>query len=306
MIVSKKSVGARRKTATKAKTSIFPAQPLRPVISDTVLVAKVEELLFAFYNKRIAALDTIDLEKTLRRKNPYLYRATGKNNAADIVKELLVAHVSSSDETLFGNVFFEPLSLWAARESFKGDAAYAVTISQGEGMDMSIEQYGVRVSPIAVKSGPNVFNAASKKKQAQNFISLRARLSKGGALYDPIIGYCYGKKKQGTTGTGVGQYRELAGQIFWFELTGEPDFYLRIINSMGSHPTVHAPNFEAAFDRASNRLASRFLASFQLPNGDIDWGKFARFNSATEEKITLPKLKPVAGVAASGSDGSGL
>lgn len=279
-----------KKAAMKTtKPSIFPATPSRPPILDSCLRKKIEDLLLEFYGKRIDALDTIDLEKTLRRKNPYLYRATGKNNAADIVKELLVAHISSSDETLFGNVFFEPLALWVAQESYKGDPKFSVTISHGEGMDMSIEELQTRVSPIAVKSGPNVFNAASKKKQAQNFNSLRARLSKGGSLYDPIIGYCYGKKVQGKRGAGVGQYRELAGQIFWFELTGEPNFYLRIIDLMGVHPASHAPVFEDAFARASNRLATAFLTGFQLPDGAIDWEKFAKFNSATEEKIVLTK-----------------
>lgn len=283
--MSKPKKAATKKVPKAPKVSIFPAHPLRPPILDADLRKKIEDLLAEFYGKRIAALDTIDLEKTLRRKNPYLYRATGKNNAADIVNELLVAHVSSSDETLFGNVFFEPLALWVAQESHKGNAAFAVTISHGEGMDMSIEEFNKRVSPIAVKSGPNVFNAASKKKQAQNFISLRARLAKGGVNYDPIIGYCYGKKK----GAGAGAYRELAGQIFWFELTGEPNFYLRIIDLMGVLPLAHAPLFEDAFSRASNRLATAFLTGFQLADGAIDWEKFAKFNSATEEKIKLPE-----------------
>ncbi|MGY1426045.1 PmeII family type II restriction endonuclease [Lysobacter sp. A289] len=281
---------AKKVTSKKIKQpgpSIFPARPLRPVIGISPLTAKVEALLAEFYSRRIAALDTIDLEKTLRRKNPYLYKATGKNNAADIVNELLVAHTSSSDETLFGNIFFEPLALWVAQESFRNNPDYAVTISHGEGIDMSIEHYHERVSPIAVKSGPNVFNAASKKKQAQNFVSLRARLSKAGTLYDPIIGYCYGKKKQRIGGAGAGQYRELAGQMFWFELTGEPDFYLRIIDLMGVLPVAHAPLFEAAFDRASNRLATAFLNGFQLESGAINWEKFAMFNSAAEVKIKL-------------------
>lgn len=280
---------APRKT-TRSKPSLLPASPLRPVIPDSLLKGKIEALLDDFYGKRIAALDNIDLEKALRRKNPYLYKATGKNNAADIVNELLVAHASSSDETLFGTVFFEPLALWVAQESYRGDPMFSVTISHGEGMDMSIENFHVRVSPIAVKSGPNVFNAASKKKQAQNFLSLRARLGKAGTLYDPIIGYCYGKKKQSAKGADAGQYRELAGQLFWFELTGEPDFYLRIIDLMGTHPVAHAPLFVDAFDRASNRLAAAFLAGFQLTNGAIDWDKFAMFNSAAELKIKLPKL----------------
>lgn len=288
-----KSKAVRKKVIKTPKPSVFIGSPLRPPIPDATLSPKILQLLNEFYTKRIEALDTIDLEKTLKRKNPYLYKATGKNDAASIVNELLVAHISSSDETHFGNIFFEPFALWVAQESYRGDPNFAVTISQAEGVDLSIEEFNVRVTPIAVKSGPNVFNAASKKKQAQNFISLRARLSKGGTQYDPTIGYCYGKKTQSASGSGAGQYKELAGQIFWFELTGEADFYLRIINLMGAHPLTHAPLFSQAFARASNRLSKAFLNGFQLPSGEIDWEKFAKFNSATEEKIKLPKLPPV-------------
>lgn len=85
-----------------------------------------------------------------------------------------------------------------------------------------------------MKSGPSVFNADSKKRQEQNFTAASKLAQQAKAHYDPIIGYAYGKKKD--TGKGKPKmYRELAGKQFWAELTGDEDFYLKIIKFYGNN-----------------------------------------------------------------------
>lgn len=130
------------------------------------------------------------------------------DDASEIVEEILRAHVSSSDETLFGNVFFEPLAKWSA-EHCNPDAT--VTTSDGEGVDITMNNAEI-VRPIAVKSGVNVFNAASKKKQGENFTTLNRRLAKMALRFDPVVGYCYGRKKQNPNSKL--NFREVAGQEF--------------------------------------------------------------------------------------------
>lgn len=85
------------------------------------------------------------------------------SDAGEIVEEILRAHVSSSDETLFGNEFFEPLAKWVAQ---KANPGHTVNTSDGEGADITITT-DTSVMPIAVKSGVNVFNSDSKKKQGR-------------------------------------------------------------------------------------------------------------------------------------------
>ena len=46
----------------------------------------VGERLDDFYRRRIAKLQGLQLTATLKRKNPYLFRATGMQNAQDIVE----------------------------------------------------------------------------------------------------------------------------------------------------------------------------------------------------------------------------
>ena len=98
----------------------------------------------------------------MKRKNPYLYRAKAMQNASEIVESVLSDFVSSSEETIFGNCFFEPIAIAASG----GNKALA------EGIDLMIEDKNSNVIyAVAVKSGPSVFNADSKKRQEQNFIS---------------------------------------------------------------------------------------------------------------------------------------
>jgi len=263
------------------KTNI---DPQTVVIDGALLESKISTLLDTFYKKRSAALNDLKLINTLKRKNPYLYKATGVSDASEIVEEILKAHVSSSDETLFGNEFFEPLATWVATEA---NPHHVVDTSHGEGIDISIKTPTSHM-PIAVKSGVNVFNAASKKKQGENFASLGRRLQKLSLHFDPVVGYCYGRKAQSTRSTV--NFRELAGQAFWALITGEEDFYLRIVRLMGEKPITHRQEFQISFDNAKNRFVKEFLIDFSNVEGSINWDKLVEFNSGKEPPKRKKKI----------------
>ena len=79
-------------------------------------------------------------------------------NAAEIVESVLTAFVSSSEETIFGNCFFEPIAIAASG----GKKALA------EGIDIMLQDDATNtITAIAVKSCPSVFNADNRKKQEQ-------------------------------------------------------------------------------------------------------------------------------------------
>ena len=153
-----------------------------------------------FYKSLIDKTNNLDIKKIMKRKNPYLYRAKAMQNASDIVSSVLDAFVTSSEETIFGNCFFEPLALAASG----GSKALA------EGVDIMIEKKEENtIYAVAVKSGTSVFNADSKKRQEQNFAAAAKLAKQAKARYEAIIGYGYGKKK--ITGKGVPKmYQELA------------------------------------------------------------------------------------------------
>jgi Type II restriction endonuclease EcoO109I len=238
----------------------------------------IDSLLDTFYSRRIKKLNTLKLKETLTRKNPYLYKATGVEKASEIVQEILTAYMSSSDEGIFGDAFFEPLA-----------EAVAVNgrVSETVGIDV-ISEEEIRYKAIAVKSGPSVFNSTSRTKQIEYFKELRSRVQKRDKIFDAVVGYGYGKKQSDN-----GDFREIAGQAFWEELTGDSEFYLKIIDLMGQKPQKHLPEYLKAFDAAVNRFTGEFINDFCKPDGTINWEKIVRFNSGKPcKKLTIvPKNK---------------
>ena len=241
--------------------------PINSGYSEEDVIKSIATALDNFYSALITKVDKLNIKSILKRKNPYLFRAKAMNGASQIVEAILAAFVSSSEETIFGNVFFEPI----ATASSKGQKALA------EGVDIMVERDNT-VYAIAVKSGTSVFNASSKKKQEQNFIAAQKLAQQAKKRFVPIIGYSYGKKK--VTHKGMPKfYMELAGQEFWAEITGDDGFYIKLIEYMDKLPEKYIESFESSYQKASNRLLKEFTNEFCLNDGAIDWRKLVMFNS---------------------------
>lgn len=241
--------------------------PINSEYSEEAVVQAIATSLDDFYKSLITNIDKLNINKIMKRKNPYLFRAKAMNGAAQIVDALLSAFVSSSEETIFGNVFFEPIATVAAQ----GRKALA------EGVDIMVERDNT-IYAIAVKSGTSVFNANSRKKQEQNFMAAQKLARQAKKRFVPIVGYGYGKKNP--TNRGLPKfYTELAGQAFWEELTGDDEFYIKLIRFMDKLPKKYVEDFDAAYQKAANRLVKDFTNEFCLEDGTIDWEKLVRFNS---------------------------
>ena len=74
-------------------------------------------------------------------------------------------------------------------------------------------------------------------------------------------------------------YRELAGKQFWAELTGDEEFYIKIIKFMGTMPEEYVAAYKESYNKASNRLVREFSNQFCMEDGSIDWEKLVEFNS---------------------------
>lgn len=246
-----------------------------PRLSSKKLESLVKQSLADFYQRRSEKLSGLRLSDTLKTKNPYLFRAKGVQKASEIVSELLQAYISSSDETMFGNMFFEPIAKIISGGQVGG----------GEGVDIIREDDHV-VTVIAVKSGSKWGNADSWKRQRQNFEALRHRLSKLRKQFDPVMGYGYGRCN--TPSTAKRPYRQVSGQAFWEELTGDSDFYLKLIRLMKDYPQKHRQLYQAEWNKAVNRFEREFLLNFATQTGEIDWERLVEFNSS---KTKMPFSK---------------
>ena len=243
------------------------------MISPSDLQNLVTESLIKFYQQRMQRLESLQLKDVLRKKNPYLFKALGIENAAEIIEGLLGAFLTSSDETIFGNVFFEPIAL----------AVSGGVVASSEGVDIVVESE-TRYTAIAVKSGPNPFNSSQVKRQDQEFRTLRSRLMKIQKQFDPLLGHCYGRRRGEPTDKRI--YRIRAGQAFWAELTGDDGFYLKLMDAISRTITQeHRDRYTSAWNRAVNRYTFEFARDFCTPNGAIDWKKLLAYNSGA----TRPK-----------------
>ena len=236
---------------------------------EQAVVQAIANALDIFYSTLIDKIDGLDIKKVMKRKNPYLYRAKAMESASEIVESVLNAFVTSSEETIFGNCFFEPIAIAASG----GNKALA------EGIDIMIQDNDTNtIYAVAVKSGPSVFNADSKKRQEQNFMAASKLAQQAKARYEAYIGYCYGKKK--TSGKVMPKfYQELAGKQFWAELTGDEEFYIKIISFMGTLPEQYVASYKESYNKAANRLVREFSNEFCSEDGSIDWEKLVEFNS---------------------------
>ena len=229
------------------------------------LEAVISRCLGDFYERRIQKVSGLRLRQTLRRKNPYLFKALGIQKASEIVERLLADSLSSSDETIFGDAFFEPI----ARIASGG------TVSDASGVDFVVETES-RITSVAMKSGPNPYNASQKSKQSLDFVAVRNRLYKMHKEFDPVLGHAYGRRNSPNSGL---LYRDSSGQAFWHEITGDPDFYLKLISLMRDEPAKHRQEYQPKWNAAVNRFTAEFIRDYCLPDGSIDWESLVRLVS---------------------------
>ena len=72
---------------------------------------------------------------------------------------------------------------------------------------------------------------------------------------------------------------ELAGKNSWAELTGDEEFYIKLIRFMDKLPEKYVEEFDVSYQKAANRLVREFTQEFCFEDGSIDWEKLVAFNS---------------------------
>ena len=241
-------------------------------ISDAQIVAYVESNIGTFHEKRIAALEKLRLNDLLRRKNPYLFRSKNVTVASDLIQSQLDSYLSSQEETLFGG-FVEGLAVYVA-ELVHGGQKSAAT-----GIDLEFAVGQVRCI-VSVKSGPNWANSSQKARMKENF-SAAARVIRQGNRTANVIavnGCCYGRSAQ----PDQGGYFKYCGQEFWELISGDSDFYQRIIEPLGHNAKERDLDFSNKYGAVVNRLSSEFSYRFCKSDGSIDWPKLVAFSSEKE------------------------
>ncbi|KAA3659628.1 MAG: cytosolic protein, partial [Calditrichaeota bacterium] len=79
----------------------------------------VEENIETFHQKRIQSIDKLKLNRILKRKNPYLFKAKYCLTSEQIIRGIVDAHISSSEEGIFGD-WLEGLAIYINSKVFGG------------------------------------------------------------------------------------------------------------------------------------------------------------------------------------------
>src|SRR5947207_12533021 len=79
----------------------------------------VEENIGIFHFKRKVRLEELTFYEVLRRKNPYLFKVKNVMTSEQLIKAIVDAHLSSNEETLFGN-WLEKLAIYINSKVYNG------------------------------------------------------------------------------------------------------------------------------------------------------------------------------------------
>lgn len=229
----------------------------------------VEQNIGIFHTKRIDSLDGLKLTRVLKRKNPYLFKAKYMLDAGQIVKELVSAHISSNEETIFGE-WLEGLAIFINGQVYNGRKS-GIT-----GIDLEFDSDGTR-KIVTIKSGPNWGNSGQISKMKEDFSTAKRTLRTSNSRLQimAVNGCCYGTDNN----PDKGDYFKYCGQRFWEFISGDAELYTRLIEPLGHKAKEKNHEFTRLYDNMINKFTREFLNDFCKKNGEIDWEKLVSFNS---------------------------
>lgn len=242
----------------------------------------VEQKIGEFHHKKLDKVKSISLKEVLKSKNPYLFKAKNVTQAHDIVKEILDAYISSSEEGIFGN-WLERLAI------FINDKVYAGRKALGNDIDLDFDRDGQRYL-VSIKSGPNWGNGGQIKHMVNNFNTARRQLATSGGNVNAMFvnGCCYGRSNSASEYKSTGNYYKICGQRFWELISGDANLYTELVIPLGHEAEAKNQEFQESYGALVNRLTGEFLADFCHIDGKIDWEKLVIFNSFTPPKLAKP------------------
>ncbi len=232
----------------------------------------VENNIGVFHEKRIQSLDNLRLSKILKRKNPYLYKAKNVLTADEIIRSIVDAHLSSSEEGIFGD-WLEGLAI------FINEKVYSGWKSGIPGVDLEFDYEGRRYI-VTIKSGPNWGNSSQIKRLKDDFRTAKKTLRTSNSQMNVVAinGCCYGKERN----SDKGDYFKYCGQEFWKFISGEEALFIEIIEPLGYKAKEKNETFMKSYAQMLNKFTKEFTTDYCKESGEIDWEKLVKFNSKSK------------------------
>ena len=233
----------------------------------------VELNIGTFHKKRIQSLDSLKLSDVLKRKNPYLYKAKYVLTAEQIIRGIVDAHISSNEETIFGD-WLEGLAIFINAKVYGGKKS-GIT-----GIDLEFDNDGIRYI-VNIKSGPNWGNSRQVPKMKDDFRTAKKALRTSNSKLNIVAvnGCCYGRDNR----PDKGDYFKYCGQKFWQFISGDENLYTDIIEPLGHKAKEKNDDFMKSYSQMINKFTKEFANEYCDNNGSINWNKLVKFNSAIKK-----------------------
>ncbi len=232
----------------------------------------VENNIGSFHTKRIQSLDSLKLTNVLKRKNPYLYKAKHVLTADEIVRGIVDAHISSNEETIFGD-WLEGLAIFINNKVYDGQKSGIPNI------DLEFNLNDIRYI-VTIKSGPNWGNSSQIAKMVSDFRTAKKTLRTSGSNLETraVNGCCYGKDLS----PDKGDYFKYCGQLFWEFISGNSNLYTELIEPLGYKAKERNDEFQMSYAKMINRFTNEFISEYCDEDGSIDWLKLIQLNSGNK------------------------
>ena len=208
-------------------------------------------------------------KKILMRKNPFLFRIRNANNVDTLSKMAVDAFLSSSEETIFGNVL--------------EDIVVSICYHAKGGMKSATDKIDLEYvedethTLISIKSGINWGNSSQHESQRRAFVAASKRIRQSGTktAIRLIEGCCYGPS--GTTDRGT--HIRIVGNEFWKEISDWDNTMGAVMDLIGEH----AKNGLKEIREESYGKMGKYIKSIGASNdeGVVLWHKL--LNAITQD-----------------------
>src|SRR5665213_1269044 len=243
-----------------------------PIITQKEITEYVTKHIPDFHAAKLERIKKQKLLVLLSGKNPYLFKAKGLITPRDLVKAILDAYLSSQEETMLGS-FLEGLAVFTAEKAYGAHGK-----SSTKGIDIELNKNGTRYF-VAVKSGPNWGNSGAVEKMRLDFKTVAKvyRQNRDALPVRFVNGCCYGKQSRKTEDKG--DYIKLCGQRFWEFISGDTDFYIKIVEPIGHEAIERNSEFLTQYELVLDSFTEIFRRNLCDASNNILWDKLTQLSS---------------------------
>lgn len=238
-----------------------------------------EGIITPFYDIRLQKLNELTFSNIMRRKNPYLFKAKNIQTAEELVRYVLDAFLSSQEETIFGSLM-EELAIFVCKRVYGG---YKAEQGKFRSIDLIFQRDG-KTYIVSIKSGPNWGNSDQINRMKGNFKEAKRVLKKerSNTKIIAVNGCIYGKDNKSHKVDVLDReksYYKFCGQEFWDLVSGDKEFYQRIVIPIDKEARKRDENFRNTYSAKINELTKDFSENYLTDDGYINWKKLIDFVS---------------------------